>query len=75
VKSAQPLQEHSRNKTFIGGALALLLFSLAACSDPDDLSTSSTERGIDADIRATRDAGPTLRNLGIYDGPQMYSAH
>ena len=55
----------------------LALFLLSACSDSSDSDfSSSTERGIDADINAAHDAGaPTIRNLGIYDGPQMYGGH
>ena len=49
-------------------ALTLTLSSLTACSDVP----SGTERGIDQDIRATRDTGPTISNLGLYEGPNMY---
>lgn len=49
-------------------ALSLTLPSLTACSDVP----SEAERGIDQDIRATRDVGPTISNLGLYDGPNMY---
>ena len=57
-----------------GVACALILVLLSACSDSD--APAGTERGIDQDIRAAHDAGaPTLRNLGIYDGPQMYGEH
>lgn len=51
-------------------ALAVSLSSLSACSDSD--TSGGTERGIDQDIRATHEAGATISNLGIYDGPNMY---
>ena len=51
-------------------AFALTLSSLSACSDSD--ISSGTERGIDQDIHATHEAGATISNLGIYDGPNMY---
>ena len=51
---------------------AVTLLSLSACSDSDSDAPASTEQGIDQDIRAARDAGPTLRNIDLYDGPNMY---
>jgi len=64
------------HKCLIGGALALALLLPSACSDPEDPSGGSTERGIETDIRATHDAGAArLRTIGIYDSPQMYSPH
>ena len=49
---------------------AVVLSSLSACSDSD--AAAGTERGIEQDIRASHDAGSTFRNIGIYDGPNMY---
>ena len=51
-------------------AFALGLSSLSACSDSD--VPGGTARGIEQDIRASREAGATLSNLGIYDGPNMH---
>jgi hypothetical protein len=53
-------------------AFAFSLALLSACSDSD--VPGGTARGIDADIRASREAGATLSNLGIYDGPNMYDS-
>ena len=52
-------------RLWIGAAALGALLSLGACTDPDSVSGSGFERGIDADIAATHDAGaPTSRNLG-----------
>ena len=52
-------------RLWIGAAALGALLSLAACTDPDSVSGSGFERGIDADIAATHDGGaPTVRNLG-----------
>jgi hypothetical protein len=54
------------SRALVATSLALSFLLLGACTDPDSVSGSGFERGIDADIWATHDAGaPTLRNLGL----------
>ena len=56
------------SRSLLGSTFVLSFIVLAACSDPDSVSGSRFERGIDADISATHDAGaPTTRNLGLRD--------
>jgi hypothetical protein len=46
----------------------IALPSLTGCSDPDSVSGSGFERGIDDDISASHDAGATsLRDLSLLD--------
>jgi len=46
----------------------IALLSLAGCADPDSVSGSGFERGIDQDISASHDAGATsLRDLSLPD--------
>jgi len=46
----------------------IAVLSLTGCSDPDSVSGSGFERGIDDDISASHDAGATiLRNLSLLD--------
>jgi len=48
--------------------VTLTFLLLGACTDPYGMNGSGFERGIDADILATHDAGaPTLRNLSLRD--------
>jgi hypothetical protein len=59
-------------RTLLGTAMALSLLVLSACTDPDSVSGSGFERGIDADILATHDGGAaTLRNLGLRDAAPL----
>jgi hypothetical protein len=50
----------------LAGLLTLSFLLLGACTDPYRVYGLGFERGIDADILATHDAG-TLRNLGLRD--------
>ena len=44
----------------------VMLLSLNGCADPDSVSGSGFERGIDQDVSATHDAGATsLRDLSL----------
>ncbi len=55
-------------RTLFRSILVLSFVALGACTDPDSVSGAASERGIDADILATHDAGAlTLRNLSLHD--------
>jgi hypothetical protein len=54
--------------------MALSLLILSACTDPDSVSGSGFERGIDDDISATHNGhAPTSSNMGMWDAnPLMF---
>jgi hypothetical protein len=54
-------------RTIVASMLALSVLALGACTYTEGDYSPASERGIDSDIRATNDAGSTLRNVDRRD--------